>query len=141
MFVTKMAFMTCIDDPIHYRATSYLPNQKAEEFYKRLDHLTRFYNSARHTIKMIHIDREFKPIINEVEDEMDLKMNYANKGEHIPKAERNNQTLKDQIQIKYHLLSYKNIPKVVIKELVFDVAEKLNYFQPRMEYPSITHQE
>ena len=31
MFVNKMAFMTCIDDPICYRATSYLPNCKADE--------------------------------------------------------------------------------------------------------------
>ena len=46
---------------------------------------------------MIHIDREFKPIMDEVEDEMDVKMNYANKGEHILKAERNNHTLKDRI--------------------------------------------
>ena len=66
MFVNGMAFMTCIDDPNWYRATCYLPNCKAEELYKGLGHMTRFYNGARHTIKMIHIDNKFKPITDEV---------------------------------------------------------------------------
>ena len=51
---------------------------------------------------MIHIDREFKCIMDEVEDEMDLKMNYTNKGEDVPKSERKNQTMKHRIHIKYH---------------------------------------
>ena len=107
--------MTCIDDPFNTEQQVTYPIVRHEELYEGLDNITRFYNGARHTIKMIHIDREFKPIMDEVEDEMDVKMNYANKGEHVPKAERNNETLKDRIQMKYHRLPYKNIPKVMIK--------------------------
>ena len=131
MFTNKMAFMTCIDDPIRHRSTSHPPNRKAEEFHEGLDHITRFHNGAGHNINMIHINREFKLPMDAVGDEMDLTMNRANKGEHVPKAERNNQTLKDRIRMKCHRLPHNNIPKVMIKESVFDVAEKLNCFPPK----------
>lgn len=94
--------MTCIDNPVQYRSTSYLPNRKAEELYEGLNQITRFYNGAGHTIKMIHMDNEFKPIMDEVKDEMDINMNYTNAGDHVPKAERNNQLFKNRIRMKYH---------------------------------------
>ena len=84
--------------------------------------------SRTHHQNVTHIDREFKPFMDAVEDEMDVTMNCANKGEHVPKAERNNQTLKDRIWMKCHRLPHKNAPKVMMKESVFDVAEKMNCF-------------
>ena len=74
------------------------------------------------------MDREFKPIMDKVEDEMDLTMNHANTSKHVPKAEKNDQVLKERVRVKFHCFPHNNIPKVMIEESVFDVAEKLNCF-------------
>ena len=63
--------------------------------HQGLDHTNRFHNGVGHHIKMIHMDGKFKPIMDKVEDEMDLKMNCTNTSKHIPKAEKNNQVLKE----------------------------------------------
>ena len=65
-----------------------MPNCEAEELCKAIDKNTRFHNGAGHTIKRIHMDVEFKPSMDKVEDKMNTKMNCANKGEHVPEAER-----------------------------------------------------
>ena len=70
---------------------------------------------------------KFKPTMNEVKDEVDMIMNYTNKGDHIPTVESNDQTFKDRIRMKCHQLLCKNALKMMIKELVFDAAEKLNF--------------
>ena len=61
-----------------------------------------------------------------VADELNVKINYASTGEHVPEAERNNRTIKDQVQTTYHQLPYKRIPKVLIQKLVLRATKMLN---------------
>ena len=55
-----------------------------------------------------------------------MHMNYASAGEHMPKAEQNNQTIKDQVCTTYHQLPYSCIPKVLIQHLVLRATRMLN---------------
>ena len=57
-------------------------------------------------------------MMDHVTDELNVKMNYASAGKHVPGAERNNQTIKDWVKTTYHQLPYKQIPKVLIRKLV-----------------------
>jgi hypothetical protein len=43
--------------------------------------------------------------MNEVEDNLDVEMNYTSKGEHVPEAERNNRLIGERIRATYHNLS------------------------------------
>ena len=52
--------------------------------------------------------------MDDVADELNVRMNYASAGEHVPKAEQNNQTIKDHVCTTYHQLPYSCIPKVLI---------------------------
>jgi hypothetical protein len=57
-----------------------------------------------------------------------VEMNYANPEEHVPKAERNNWTIKEHICATYHCIPFKRLPRLMIKVLVADSAQKLNFF-------------
>ena len=55
-------------------------------------------------------------------------MNFANPGDHVPEAERNNQTTKERIRAAFHRLPYKAMPRVMIQYLSMECTSKLNIF-------------
>jgi hypothetical protein len=57
-----------------------------------------------------------------------VEMNYANPQEHVPEAERNNRTIKECICATYHHIPFKRLLLLMIKVLVADSAQKLNFF-------------
>ena len=63
-----------------------------------------------------------------VKENMDVTMNYANPGDHVPDIEQNNRTVKERYRAKFHIITFQNIPKVMIRYLAFEVVIKLNYF-------------
>ena len=64
--------------------------------------------------------------MDDVADKLNVRMNYASAGEHVPKAERNNRTIKDRVRTTYHQLPYARIPKVLIRYLVLRATRMLN---------------
>ncbi len=96
IYVCGIPFLASIDKQIKYRCVVYLESRESDDFYKAIDAILRKYNKARFTVAMIHCDREFKPIMNNVIDSMeDVVMNYANPQDHVPEIERSNHTLKE----------------------------------------------
>ena len=126
MFVWGIPFLTTIDKTIRFRATIPLNSQKAKEVYKALDSILRQYNDAGYFFKSIHCDQEFRSLMDSVADDLNVKMNYASSGEHVPEAERNNRTIKDRVHTTYHHLPYKRIQKLMIKKLVLHATKMLN---------------
>jgi hypothetical protein len=66
--------------------------------------------------------------MNEVEDSLDIEMNYTSKGEHVPEAERNNRTIGERIRATYHNLPYKAIPRIMLRYLSMVSTHQLNLF-------------
>ena len=95
MFVWGILFLTTIDKTIHLTAVVPLNSHKSKEVYKSLDSTLCHYNNAGYFFKHIHCDQEFHSMMDYVADELNVKMNYASTGEHVPEAERNNRTIKD----------------------------------------------
>eukprot|EP00980_Cylindrotheca_fusiformis_P018259 scaffold5933_cov78-Cylindrotheca_fusiformis.AAC.1 len=73
-----------------------MENRSKDELFRSLDVALRYYNKAVFKIKRIDCDGEFRVMMDEVQDELDVEMNYANPGDHVPEAERNNRTIKER---------------------------------------------
>ena len=57
---------------------------------------------------------------------MDVQINITNIQDHVPEAERNIQTIKENFRVSYHRLPYKSIPGTVIKYMCMEATRKLN---------------
>ena len=86
---------------------------------------------------MVYCDREFKPILKDAWEQLELSINFANTDDHVAEAERNNRFLKERFRTKFHYLPYKAIPRLMIKSLVMQVAKEANYFPVKDEVSSI----
>jgi hypothetical protein len=86
------------------------------EYYRALDQIPRHYNRAGFVVRTIHCDGEFRGMMEKVDD-LDVDMNFTNAQDHVPKAERNNRTIKERIRAAYHRLPYKAIPLIMINYL------------------------
>ena len=47
---------------------------------------------------MVYCDREFKPLLNDAWEQLELTINYANTEDHVGEAERNNRVSERKIQ-------------------------------------------
>ncbi|CAJ1944663.1 unnamed protein product [Cylindrotheca closterium] len=93
MFINNVAFFVSIDKAIKFRFSTELKDRTKDAIYKSIDKILRIYNHAEFRIKTIYCDNEFKPVFDDVKDNLDVTVNYAAPGEHEPTIERSNQTL------------------------------------------------
>jgi len=66
-------------------------------------------------------------MMDKMKDNLDVKMNYSNAQDHVPKAEQNNR-IKEWVRAAYHHLPYKKLPRVMIRYLAMVQMSQLNYF-------------
>ena len=128
MFVNNMCFLTAIDKLIRYRSAVRIEKRIMEHYYNAIDAIVRQYNKANFIVEFIACDPEFKPIFEPIEDGMGITMDYCAAKEHVPEAERNNQTIKDRSRVAYYRLPYRNIPKIMIQTMVLESTRKINLF-------------
>ena len=67
------------------------------EFYRAIDVITRDFNWADFEIGNIEADNAFKELLNQVKDEMEIKLDIANAGDYVPQAERNICTINGRV--------------------------------------------
>jgi hypothetical protein len=126
-FVCGLPILTSIDNPIKFRASVPLKDRKKEDIYRALDVIFRKYNAAGFAIKVIQTDPEFKPIMDEVKDDLEVTMDYVPTQHHVPEAERNIRTIKERIRSTVHGLPYKTMPKVMLKHCAMLCTNQLNF--------------
>ena len=131
LFVNKIPFLTTISKNIKYRTAHFLKSRTIKSYHKAIDEVCGRYNDAEFQIARIECDREFKPIMDPIKRTMNIQMNYASANEHVPEIERSNRVLKERCRAVFHHLPYKAIPRSMIRALVEESAEKLNYFPPK----------
>ena len=102
MFVNKQPFLTSIDKSVRFRSLVPLKSQSGEEYLRALQFIMRHYNKGGFFIQLIHCDGEYKQLIEPVQDKLNATMNFANPGDHVPEAERNNRTIKERIRAAFH---------------------------------------
>ena len=104
MFVNGMPMLTTVDRTIKFRGLVPLNNRKEKEIFRGLDVILRYYNQAGFRIVKLHCDNEFRNMLEKIQDDLGIKMNFTNAGDHVPEAERNNRTIKERIRAGYHRL-------------------------------------
>ncbi|CAJ1938586.1 unnamed protein product [Cylindrotheca closterium] len=86
------------------------------------------YNHADFTIKTIYCDGEFRPVFDDVKDEMNVDMNYPSRGEHNPTAKRNKQHIKALFRVQYHHMPYKALPRIITEAIAKQMAQTSNFY-------------
>jgi hypothetical protein len=79
-------------------------------------------------IRTLNCDGEFRGMMEKVEDDLDVNMNFTNAQDYVPQAEQNNRTIKERIRAAYHRLPYKAIPRIMVRYLVMIQTNQLNLF-------------
>jgi hypothetical protein len=142
MDVNECGMLTAIDRTIKIQSLVPMNTKQHVEYYRALDQILRHYNRAGFVIRTIHCAGEFRGMMEKVEDDLDMDMNFTNAQDHVPEAERNNLIIKERIRAAYHRLPYEAIPRIMINYLAMIQANKLNifpvkggvskYYSPRM---------
>ena len=128
MYINGIRFLTSISHPLYYRMSQHLEDTTKGSFYKALDKVLRRHNSGGYKIKRIECDGEFKSMMDDVKDDLNVEMNYCNPQEHVSVAERNNRTLKEAFRVMLYRSGYSVLPKTMIVALGEYVAEYYNMF-------------
>ena len=87
MKINGVPFITTVSRNIMYRTAEWVPNQTSQAYRSVLDNVFRIYNHAGLQITTINCDNEFRPLIQELQDAYNVRMNYANQQDHVPEAE------------------------------------------------------
>ena len=128
MYINGVGLMTAIDRTIKYRSVEYVESRHASAYLKALSVIANKYNKAGYYVYMVYCDREFKPLLKDAWDQLELTINYTNTEDHVGEAEHNNRFLKERFRTKFHYLPYKAIPRIMIRGLAIQVARQANYF-------------
>lgn len=131
MKINGVNFLTTISRNIMYRTAEWVPSNTMQAYRSVLDNVFRTYNRAGFKITTINCDNEFQPLMHQLQDVYNVRMNYANPQEHVPEAERNNRVIKERFRANFHRLPYQKIPNIMVKILTMECAKKLNFFPPK----------
>ena len=140
MFVNGEGYWSAIASPLRKRFIVHIQNRTKKELYRALDKCLRELNKHGAYVKNVHCDNEFKAIMDEVSDDMEIELHYDEDddenhsitmncppaGAHVPEAERNNRAIKEKMRIMHHNLPYKNIPVVMITAMAEMAVMQLN---------------
>ena len=102
LVISGRVFLASIGKPIYYRDAQVIENKQKGTFYKALDQTLRQYNRAGYNIRTISCDKEFKSLMEEVQDELGIDIDYTNPGDHESAAERNNRMIEEWYQTALH---------------------------------------
>lgn len=84
MYVNGIPMLTGIDDPVRHRNLIPLARRHSPELYAALDKMLRFYNQHGFYVREIRADNEFRSLLEPLQDNLDVQMNFSNAGEHVP---------------------------------------------------------
>ena len=127
-FINNVVALTGVDKQIKYRHFIELSGRTKKALFSGIDEIFRLYNHAGFNIRRIFCDLEFKPLFDEVMDELNVHMNYASAGEHEPTAERNIQHLKSIARTLAHRTFFKRIPKQITVAIGRSAARTSNFY-------------
>ena len=128
MYINGIATLTGIDATVFNRNFEPLKARTVPELLRALDTFLRYYNKAGYTIAQIECDNEFKPLLEQLEDNDDININLANPNDHVPHVERHNRTMKERIRTLFHGLPFNLFPKQLLLKMGERANMTLNYF-------------
>ena len=131
MYVNGIPFLTTISRKIMYRTCYHIANKSMSEYRRVLDIVFRLYNYAGFRVTSIACDNEFKPLMDPLKDDLNIRMDYCAPQAHVPEEERNNRVIKEQLHGMFHALPFQNYPTTLVIWGATEAADKLNMFCPK----------
>jgi hypothetical protein len=129
MKVNGLAFLTTVSQYVLYQTAQYVKHQTTAIYREVLGKVLRIYNAGGFNVIRIHCDNKFCPLVEPLQDEFCVAINFANPQEHVPEAERNNWVIKEWVRATYHCLPYDTrLTRTMLKMLVSELVKKLNFF-------------
>lgn len=117
LFIDKSIFRVSIDLTLKFRVALPLKDRETDEIYKGLYVILRHYNDEGFKITRIHCDKEFKSIMDEFTDCLDIKMLYASNKDHVLDIELSNRTVEERYRVAFYSLKSNRIPKLLTEHL------------------------
>jgi hypothetical protein len=123
--INNCSFMTTIDCTVRNWTVTTLMDTKYDTYMKHLRSLIFKYKQAGFIVTTIFADSEYSGLDGRLGP---IKLNLCNAGDHVPEAERNDQTISERFWVAFHHLPFTAIPKVMTRCLAMYVAMMLNIF-------------
>ena len=116
MYDNGSGMLTINDRNIKFQRLVSMNTRQHYKYCRALNQILRYYNNAKSVITEIHCDGQYRGMMDKVKNDLDVKMKFANtqRSDHVPEADRNNQTIKEQIRAAYQHLPYEAIPQIMI---------------------------
>lgn len=128
MKVNGLPFLTTVSRNLMYRTAQWISSQTLDVYKQAFGQVIAIYNRGGFKIRCIHVDNEFRPLMDSLNMQYNVEMNFTNPQEHVPEAERNNRVIKERVRALYHRLPFQRLPRILIRAMVQEAAKKLNFF-------------
>ena len=130
-YVYGQAVLSTIDKTVQFGAAIPIEDGTDASHYKALDAVTGCYNKADFYIKTLGCDGEFRSLMDPLQQDMDLEMDYCAPGAHVPEAERNNRSIQDRSRSGFYRMPFKAVPRIMIRYLVMRASRSYNWLPPK----------
>ena len=127
MYIQGKIFLATTSNTIKLITIQDITDRKINILNKSFDNVFRVYNQAGFLIQRIHVDPDFKPMVDIFKD-IYITMSYATLQEHVPEIDRAIKIIKERFRALYHLLPVNAILKVMVRCGAKDVVKWLNMF-------------
>ena len=124
-FVNGITVFHTISRKIGYRTVSFPNSRTTGSIVKELGDVCKLYNARGFRVVEVHGDKEFEKIEKEI---LPIRLRTVGTDEHVPEIERSIQTQKNEHRSVCHAMPYKCIPRMMVKELIYQGNVFLNAF-------------
>ena len=129
-FINKVPFFAIISDHIKFTTTEHIANHKLKQLVLASLHVQAIYAARDFNVKVMIMDGEFVPLKHDLAI-AGIFLNTTAANEHVPKIERLIRVIKEREHATRHTLSFKEIPLVMLVNLVYSTTIWLNAFPPK----------
>ena len=130
VFVNKLPFMVTISRNIKFCTAELILDQKQETLFAAIKAVSNIYGIRGFVAKFIFMDGQFEVLRDDLAG-AGMTLNTVERGEHVPKAERQIRTIKDRSRSVYNVLPFKKLPGGMVAELIYLSVFWLNCFPAR----------
>jgi hypothetical protein len=127
MHVNRIPFLVTLSKHIRFATAEAMPNRKMSSIWKAIKEVTKIYQQKGFQIKWALMDNEFEPLHADLAN-LGIGLNEAGRNEHVPQVERYIHTIKERARATYNMLPFKNIPPIMVIEMVKAAVFWLNSF-------------
>jgi len=124
-YLQGLPFFCMISCEIQFRMVAPVTNCSKTTLLREAAAVLNLYQSREFSIPDIHADMEAKCIRNDV---LPLQLDIPAADDHVGEVEHSVRTMKEHTRTTIHGLPFKHLPKLMVKELVFNSAKALNQF-------------